>query len=836
MAAVRAPAILLGLLAVAPGALAVTFEDAQDAAGIRWTHASASPPNYPETNGSGACWGDVDGDGTDDLVLVNGKYSKASLQQAVDPRSALYLNQGDGTFADASKAWGADVSGWGQGCTLADFDGDNDLDLLLVGWDMLKLLRNEGERLVDGTADANLTHVDKCRGTTCFGENGAWADYDRDGDLDLYVTNMVDYDVVLNANDPVTPALYNGQPNVLWRNKGDGTFEDVTLPAGVDDDPGPDRSKSFQAVWADHDRDGWPDLYIASDTTANTLFRNNKDGTFTDVAARAGVDDERSSMGLVFQDVDGDLLPDLFFTHYAAENNGFYTNDGDGTFTDHSGEGELGNDYLDVGWGAGFHDFDHDGDVDIYSVNGHTHTQQPDFKQKPRLWRNDGGLVFKDISNQSGPSFTTPSVARGSAVADHDLDGDLDILLLANHNATARLLEHQGTSRGWLQVEVREPSGMNRFAVGAEVTITPQGMAPVLRIVQAGNSFLGQDSMVVHAGLGNASLADVQVKWPDDTTQAWHGIAADQRVRLTKGSPVVVRDTLAPRTTILLQGEGRDGWFRGPVEVSLAAQDRAMGQASGVATTALDRGLGLAPYAGPITIASEGVHPLAARSTDGVGNVEPLRRAAVRIDATPPTTEASVSGTQGQQGWFATTALVEVAAHDDRSGVAQVWTRLDGGPWVAGAERVVEEGEHLVEYYAEDVAGNLAPVRGVEVKVDATPPAVRFPVWPLVLAVGERRILVEASDVPSGVREVAFLVGDETQPRAVDADGSDGYAWDTDLPPGLHRVRARATDLAGLQGEDAAWVLLLDVPALPPLPPLAPLLLGAPFAALRRKP
>jgi enediyne biosynthesis protein E4 len=802
-------ALLLSVLAAAPALGAPQFADAQDAAGIAWVHASSAAPNYLETTGSGACWGDVDGDGVDDLVLANGKYNDSTLQAAHDPRTALYLNEGDGTFTDASGAWGADVSGWVQGCALADPDGDGDLDLLLVGYDLLLLLRNEGDHFADRTSEADLTLAGKCGARRCFGTSGAFADPDRDGDLDLYVTNYVAWD--LDEGGIISPTLYDGQPNLLWRNRGDGTFEDATAEAGVGDDPGPHRSKSFQSAWADHDRDGWLDLYVASDTTPNTLFRNNRDGTFTDVAAEALVADIGTSMGLAFADATGDGRPDLYFTHWAFEHNGFYENLANGTFLRRSGEAGLASDWERVGWGTGFHDLDHDGDADVYAVNGHTEHMFPDHAQKPQVWLQRPDGTFEDASNASGPSFQQASVARGSAAADYDLDGDLDLAVVASFNETARLLRNGGAPGHWLQVELRQ-GGMNRFAIGAEVEVRPPGGTAVVRTVQAGNSYLGHDSTIVHAGLGASAVADVVVRWPDGATEAWTGVAADERIRLTRGDPVPLRDTLAPRSRVEVQGPaGARGWFTGDALAIAASEDRAMGPRSGVASTATRLGDGPWTPAGAVALAGEGQHVLVVRSVDHAGNAEPARVRVVGIDATPPGVEARIGGVLGEDGWVAREALVLLEAHDALSGVHEVRHRIDDGPWMVGDRlRFAGSGVHRVEHEAEDVAGHVGGRGAVVVRVDADAPEAGMAA-PVVVGLGEAVVVVHASDAGSGVRRVAFRLGDDPTVVAEDTTPHDGWSW-TLRTPGVHRVRAQAVDAVGLGAWTEGFVVVLPRP------------------------
>lgn len=806
---------LLGL-ALAPGGAGGTLHDAADDGALAWVHASVTDEmqNFPETNGSGACWGDIDGDGVDDLFLVNGLFANATRNAAVDPRSALYLNRGDGGFLDVSSQWNADVSGWGQGCAMPDYDGDGDLDLIVVGYDLIVMLRNDGDTFRDVTAESNLRLEGNCDDEPhCFGETASWADYDGDGDLDVYITQYGDYDI--DVGGPVAPVHVDGMSNILFANNGDGTFTDVTDLAGVRDDPGPQRSKSFQSAWADYDRDGDPDLYIASDTTPNTLFRNDGDGTFTDVATAAGVDDWGASMGLVFQDIDHDGLPDLYFTHYETEHNGFYLNNGNGTFSKRSGQGGLATDLDEVGWGVAAEDFDNDGFSDIFVVNGHTYNfsqlnGDAEHKQKPLLYRGNGDGTFEDISASSGPAFQVGSVGRGAPVADADLDGDLDVVLVAQYNESVRLLRNDGDDGHHLQVQVRQPDGMNRFAVGAEVQVTPQGGVPLMRIIQAGSGFLGQDSQVVHAGLGDAPRADVTVRWPDGSSQTFLGVAADQRIAITKGSPVLRTDTISPWTDFVLDGPGTvRGWYNDAVEVSLDARDRGAG-ATGVRSVEIDPGDGWRAYTGPVTFAADGEHIVRARATDHAGNQEPVRTQHIGIDRTAPTTSVDLQGIAGTDGWWRDTVTVRLTATDNLAGVHQTRYRVDDQDWVQGDRLTLDQsGTYAVAFQSTDAAGNVEPVQEIEVRVDADDPRGQLDAWPVALGVDHAALRMDVRDRTSGVRSVAFFVDDETLPRHVDTDGADGWTWQMRGDPGRYTVTAVARDAVDHTVTDRAPVLLL---------------------------
>jgi enediyne biosynthesis protein E4 len=801
------PLALLPLLVAQAGA--VVFEDATGEAGIDFLHAgyTGAVPWFIEVVGSGACWGDVDHDGHDDLYLVNMRYVNGTGNAAYDPHHELYLNEGEGTFRAAGAAAGVDLRGFGTGCSFADPDGDGDLDLLVSHWSWLAYLENDGEgRFANATARSGLTVEGKCGDIACLPMGTAWADYDRDGDLDVYVANYVDWDP--HTNDlGNSPGPYNGQPNLLFRNRGDGTFEDVTAQAGVDDDPGPGHSKSFQPLWFDHDRDGWPDLYIASDTTPNTLFRNHRDGTFTDVAFAAGVDDTRSSMGLDIADWDGDGWPDLFMTHYDGELAGFYRANRDGTYEDLSDT--FPSELDTVGWGTGFHDFDLDGDLDLYDVNGHTHPQANWFAQPGHYFAQANGQ-WADLTVQSG-ALAQPHVARGSAVHDHDGDGDLDILQAGALNHSARLLRNQGAPGHWLQVELRQ-GGMNRFAVGAQVEATLPGGLVLHRSVKAGNSFLSQDSMAVHLGLGGATSAVLRVTWPDGAVEE-ATLDVDQRVRWVRGQGIT-HDTLAPRTTFAPAGPlGLEGWFVGPVMVTLAAQDRGLPAVSGVALLeAQTSGGPWAPYAAPLSLVEDGVHVVQGKARDHAGNQEPAREAVVRIDATPPSTLARVQGPPGQAGWFVGPIGVALEARDAASGVATTIARLDGAEgWTATTSlQVQSEGVHVVEFRSRDVAGNEEPIQSLEVRIDRRPPEVRL--LPLsILGPWGGAVMAWAADRVSGVAEVAYHLDGAEEPAAV-VHGPEPQPWvppPGSIAPGLHAVRVVARDVAGHAAEAEGWLLVL---------------------------
>lgn len=828
-------ALLLAALALAGGALALRYEDAAGAAGVRFAHSGPDPriERFPEITGGGACWADVDQDGFQDLFLVNNPYWNETKQAELRPTSRLFVSDGDGTFRDETAWSGLGFPDWGQGCAFGDYDGDALPDLFIAAWGMDALFRNDGDgSFTNVTVAAGVDDTGLCGDFSCWGAGAAWLDHDRDGDLDLYVANYVEWDGVGLPG----PEYYNGQRNILWRNDGDGTFSEATDQAGVGDEPGPNHSKSFAAVVHDYDRDGWPDIYVASDTTPNTLFRNDRDGTFTDVAKEAGVDDSRASMGVAFQDADGDAWPDLYMTHYGGEHNGFYLNNRDGTFADHSGEGGLVGDWFDIGWGTGFHDLDLDGHVDVYAVNGHSSHLAPDHAQQRKFYRNLGGASFENATATAGPFFTGgPAVGRGSAVADYDWDGDLDIAV-NNSNGTAMLGRASEAGGHWLAVVLRQP-GMNRHAVGARVTVTLDSGALLSRAVQAGGSYLSQDALALHFGLGEAHPTGLEVAWPDGAVESFPPPARDAAYRLERGG-AVESDVLAPRTRVLPEGEaGANGWWRAIAGVRLDAEDRGLPFARGVASTAYR--LGDAPWQGhrgelvPLAL-GDGVHLLWVRSEDHAGNREGLWPRELLVDSTPPVSRLLPGFAASSNGWYPGPLPVRLEAQDATSGVQRIEVRLDGAAWeVYAGPLLLGEGVHHLAYRAVDVAGNVEAEREVRLAVDATPPEAWFVrPQPVGLALGALLVEVAVQDRQSGPAAVAFFVDDEDAPRWVDDTPEDGFTWLAQLPGGLHVLRARASDMVGLDAEArgpavvaAAWPDL-GAPA-PAAAPLLVLLAGA---------
>jgi enediyne biosynthesis protein E4 len=518
------------------------FVDITSQAGISWEHATGADGrrDLPETTGGGAAFLDYNGDGDLDLFLLNSGTLGGDGTNA-QSRSALYRNDGDGTFTDVTAAAGLQHRGhYGQGVATADYDNDGDVDIYVTNFGANTLYRNDGAAgFADVTTDAGV-------GDPSWSSSAAFVDVDMDGHLDLYVVNYLRYslDVVYPpCGEPglptyCHPSLFEGAPDRLYRNAGDGTFVDVTDVAGVGGVEGMFEGKGLGVVASDLNGDGAPDLYIANDDTPNNLLRNDGAGHFTDVALAAGCAYSfdgvaQAGMGVDAGDVDGDGLMDLFVTNLSYETNALYRNNGDGTFTDKIYEAGLGQaSYLDVGFGTGLVDFDNDGALDIFIANGHvldTVDQTSDimtFAQPDRLFRNDGDGGFEDVSPVSGAHFATSAVSRGAAFGDIDLDGDLDILVCRS-NGPPSLLRNDTAGGSWLRFRL-VGTRSNRDGIGARLLVDT-GVAVLTREVRTASSYLSANDVVVTVGLGDATVArTVEVRWPSGVAQTLGDVTANQ--------------------------------------------------------------------------------------------------------------------------------------------------------------------------------------------------------------------------------------------------------------------------------------------------------------------
>ena len=520
---------------VQSGAEAVTFTDVTAQAGIDFTHGNGATGDhrYPELFGGGVAVLDLDSDDWPDLLFVNGRGWRATSAT----RHGLFRNNRDGTFTDVFAGSGLDgADAYGLGATVADYDNDGDDDVFLTTVDGGRLYRNAGDATFrDVTAAAGI-------GDGRFAVSAAWLDYDRDRLVDLFVGNYVDWspETDTGCGDPpgyCGPDAYRPVAPVLYRNTGGGRFENVTARAGLDDPT----DKAMGVAVLDYDADGWPDLFIGSDRVPAKLYRNDGAGGFTDEALRAGValserGRARANMGVDAADYDRSGRPDILVGNFLHEMLGLYRDAGDGFYTDAAPRTTVGRaSYQSVTWAVFFLDVDLDGHLDIFAANGGTDESQgmldsrARLSQPPLLLRNVGDGTFRDISRAAGEAFGRPAMGRGAAYADFDGDGDLDLALTAL-NGRARLLRNDGGNRNnWLRVRLTG-AGSNRRGIGAVVRVTSASGAQ-RRMVRSGSSYASQSELPLTFGLGRDAVVDtLEVAWPSGTAQRFTDVAPNQRI------------------------------------------------------------------------------------------------------------------------------------------------------------------------------------------------------------------------------------------------------------------------------------------------------------------
>ncbi|HJS58022.1 MAG TPA: CRTAC1 family protein [Vicinamibacteria bacterium] len=542
-------AALGAALAAAPPA-GIVFIDATQQSGIRFKHTNGAfgKKYLPETMGSGGAFLDFDGDGRQDVLLVNSKNWPGRPGPRATP--ALYRNSGNGTFADVTKTAGLDVEMYGMGVAAADYDNDGRIDIYLTALGGNRLFRNlGGGRFADVTAKAGV-------GGGGFSTSAAFFDYDKDGSLDLFVANYVEWSIEKDlyctldgkTKSYCTPESYKGQSQTLYRNRGDGGFEDVTEKAGLRNPA----SKALGVSLLDFDGDSWLDLFVANDTQPNKLYRNDGKGRFTDVGMAAGVAFSeagvaRAGMGVDAADYDGSGRPSLVIGNFSNEMMALYHNEGSGLFIDEAPTSTLGQaTLLSLTFGCFFFDYDLDGRPDIFGVNGHVaddiEAVQPKVKyaQPPHLFRNLGGKRFEAVTAASGEALTRPMVGRGAAYGDYDGDGDLDLLVTAN-GGPARLLRNDGGNRSrYLRVRTVGVRS-NRDGIGARITVTAAGGAKSWALVKTGSSYCSQSELPLTFGLGAATrAARVEVAWPSGQLDVLTDVAADRAITVEEGKGLAV--------------------------------------------------------------------------------------------------------------------------------------------------------------------------------------------------------------------------------------------------------------------------------------------------------
>ena len=529
----------------------IQFIDVTSEAGIQFRHVNGAKGDYhlPEQLGAGGAFLDYDTDGDLDLYLVNsGDLPGESSSESYT--SVLYRNNGNGTFTNVTSGAGVGNTGnYGIGAACGDYDNDGDPDLYVTNFGPNVLYRNNG----DGTF-TNVTQTSGV-GDPLWGSSATFLDYDRDGNLDLYVVNYLRYPLdfphapceVDGIRILCHPKNYDGAPDRLFRNNGDGTFTNVSEAAGFKGVEGPHSGKGLGVVAADFDNNGDVDIYVANDDTPNYLYYNNGDGTFTEMGLLAGCAYSfngvaQAGMGVDAGDYNGDGFLDIFVTNLSYETNALYKNNGDGTFSDVIYAAHLGDEsFLFVGFGTRFFDFDNDGHLDIFIANGHiidNIAQVTDiltYAQRNQLFHNNGNGTFSEVSFNSGTYFQRESVSRGAIFGDFDNDGDCDIVT-TQVNQPAQLLRNEGGNhQNWLRVKLVGVIS-NRDGIGARLTLRT-GSRSWVQEVRTGSSIMCSNDPRCHFGLGDNSIVDrLEILWPSGIVQILEKVTANQEIFVIESS------------------------------------------------------------------------------------------------------------------------------------------------------------------------------------------------------------------------------------------------------------------------------------------------------------
>lgn len=534
----------------------IEFSDVTAQAGIRFKHNSGAfgKKYLPETIGSGCAFLDYDNDGWPDILLVNSmdwpenKKRKSFL--------ALYRNNQDGTFADVTHQSGLGVEMYGIGVAVADYDNDGNQDIYITCVGPNHLFRNlGGGRFADVTSRAGV-------GDPGFSTSAAWFDYDNDGKLDLFVGNYVEWSVptdqfcTLDGKNKsyCTPQSYKGQSATLYRNRGNGTFENTTERAGLNDPAG----KTLGVALLDFDDDGWLDLFVANDTEPNKLYRNNHNGTFTDSAVIAGVafseaGTARAGMGVDAADYDGSGRQSVVIGNFTNESMALYHNDGSGLFTDEASRSGIGKmSAQSLTFACFFFDYNLDGWLDIFAANGHVSDDisvaQPNVKyaQSPHLFHNNGKKKFEEVTARLGRPLNREIVGRGAAYGDFDNDGDLDLLLLTN-NGPARLLRNENANQNDVLRLRTIGNRSNRDGIGAKVKVKTSKGRNMSGMVRTGSSYCSQSELALTFGLGKpeeGTTLSLEITWPGGQKETIADIKPNHFVTLQQGKGVAATEQI----------------------------------------------------------------------------------------------------------------------------------------------------------------------------------------------------------------------------------------------------------------------------------------------------
>jgi len=536
----------------------IVFTDVTEQAGIHFKYNSGAfgKKYLPETMGPGVCFLDYDNDGWQDMLVVNSmdwpghKSGKSTL--------ALYHNNKDGTFTDVTRETGLAIEVYGLGCAVGDYDNDGYDDIYVTAVGNNHLFRNLGNgKFADVSAKAGVANPG-------FSTSAVWFDYDNDGRLDLFVAHYVEWSIEKDQycaldgehKSYCTPQVYKGESSSLFHNRGDGTFEDVSRRAGIYDPTG----KALGVALLDYDNDGWMDLFVATDTEPNKLYRNNHDGTFSDVALAAGIaysesGKARAGMGTDAADYDNSGHQGLVVGNFTNEGMSLYRNDGSGLFIDQApatGISRMSSQSLT--FGAFFFDYDLDGLLDILAVNGHVADDisvvQPNVKyaQPPHLFRNQGGK-FEDVTARLGRALQQPIVGRGAAYADIDNDGDLDLAITSNTGTLKLLRNDNGNQNDCLRIKTIGKRS-NRDGIGAKVFLTTSKGSRQFQMVKSGSSYLSQSELPLTFGLGrpeDGKTVNLEIVWPSGQKDTISNIKPNQFITVQEGKGIVAAQKIVYR-------------------------------------------------------------------------------------------------------------------------------------------------------------------------------------------------------------------------------------------------------------------------------------------------
>jgi hypothetical protein len=535
----------------------IEFTDVTAQAGIHFKHNSGAfgKKYLPETMGGGVCFLDYDNDGWQDILFVNSMDWPGHKSGKSFP--ALYHNNRDGTFTDVTRQAGLGVEMYGMGCSVGDYDNDGNVDIYITALGSNHLFHNLGNgKFADVTAKAGVADPG-------FSTSAVWFDYDNDGKLDLFVAHYIDWSIETDQycsldgknKSYCTPQNYKGQSSTLFRNRGDGTFENVTKRAGLSDPT----SKALGIALLDYDNDGWIDLFVSNDTEPNKLYHNNRNGTFTNVAVAAGVayseaGTVRAGMGTDAADYDDSGRQSLVIGNFTNEGMALYHNDGTGLFTDEApATGISKMSIQSLTFGTFFFDYDLDGLPDIFAVNGHVSDDisvvQPNVKyaQPPHLFRNLGKGKFEEVTTKLGPALQRPIVGRGAAYGDFDNDGDLDLVITTN-NGSARLLRNNNGNRNDMLRVKSLGTRSNRDGIGAKVTLKTNKGARQFAMVKTGSSYLSQSELPLTFGLGKpeeGKTVSLEIVWPSGQKDSISNIKPNQFITVKEGKGMVSAQPIA---------------------------------------------------------------------------------------------------------------------------------------------------------------------------------------------------------------------------------------------------------------------------------------------------